>query len=158
MVSLRAGNTPSLNVGLLPYVGLEMIKLSIIVFVTLLFAAACNKTSTTEKSQINTRSSPTTAHSTRDEFASARDIFRNICARCHRANAEGGTFELEGVTMKVPSLKGEHARQLTDEQIAQQIANGGRGMPSFKSRLKPDQINEMVRFIRQELQEGAVAK
>ena len=45
-----------------------------------------------------------------------------------------------------------HALKHTDEQLANKIANGEDEMPSFKNRLSPEQIDDLVRFIRSEFQ------
>jgi mono/diheme cytochrome c family protein len=40
----------------------------------------------------------------------------------------------------------------TDEQLAQQIAEGDDEMPAFKDKLSAEEINELVRYIRTEFQ------
>ena len=62
--------------------------------------------------------------------------------------------EIKGKSLKVPSLKTGGAVKDSDRELSSQIANGGDGMPAFKERLNPDQISELVRFIREELQSG----
>ncbi|MFN2480848.1 MAG: cytochrome c, partial [Pyrinomonadaceae bacterium] len=42
----------------------------------------------------------------------------------------------------------------SDAEYAKQITEGGEGMPKFKDRLTPEQINGLVRFIRSEFQSG----
>ena len=59
---------------------------------------------------------------------------------------------MKGKRLKVPSLRTGGAVKDSDKELGDQIANGGDGMPAFKERLSPDQINELVRFIREELQ------
>ncbi|HEY0101629.1 MAG TPA: cytochrome c, partial [Pyrinomonadaceae bacterium] len=90
-----------------------------------------------------------------DELASARTTYQAVCARCHRDNGEGGTVEFEeGGALKVPSFKTGHGLTHTEAQFARQIAKGGDGMPAFEKRLTPEQINGLVRYIRQEIQAG----
>jgi len=93
--------------------------------------------------------SPTTPP---DEFAAARTIFKERCAKCHGASADGGPVTIEGKTLKVPSLKAGHALKHSDEDFVDQITDGGDGMPAFKDKLQPNEINELVRFIRKEFQ------
>ncbi|WP_337117317.1 cytochrome c, partial [Staphylococcus aureus] len=50
------------------------------------------------------------------------------------------------------NLKSPQARALSDEQMRQQIANGKGAMPPFAGRLTPEQINALVKYIRQEIQ------
>ena len=61
-------------------------------------------------------------------------------------------MQVEGREMKVPNLTGEHARKPTDEKIATKISEGDDEMPAFKDKLSPQQIQDLVRFIRKEFQ------
>jgi mono/diheme cytochrome c family protein len=90
-----------------------------------------------------------------DELAAARTTYTQVCSVCHGEQGDGGTVTIEGKKLKVPSLKEGHALNHTDEQLARKINNGGDGMPAFKDRLKPEQISEIVRFVRREFQSGA---
>ena len=90
---------------------------------------------------------------TPDEFAAVRAVYAQECLRCHQAEGQGGVFEEPGLKpLKVPSLREGHALGHTDAQLARQITNGGEGMPAFKARLKPEQITQLVAFIRKEFQ------
>lgn len=98
---------------------------------------------------------PASATPAADEFASIRATYNAACVRCHKENGEGGLVELdEGARLKVPSFKAGHALKHDDAEYARQIAKGGEGMPAFGRRLSPEQINELVRFIRREFQAG----
>ncbi|HEY0078794.1 MAG TPA: cytochrome c [Pyrinomonadaceae bacterium] len=132
-----------------------------------LLALACTGNNTTTNnsgdiSRANTASSPAASATpsptpTPDEFAAARTTYNAVCIRCHKDNGEGGLVELDEKTkLKVPSLKEGHGLTHTDQQFARQIAQGGDGMPAFKNRLSPEQIDELVRFIRREFQVGLV--
>jgi mono/diheme cytochrome c family protein len=83
-----------------------------------------------------------------------RPIYAEACARCHKLDGEGGTVEVLGKKLKVPSFKQGHALKHTDEEFAKQIAEGGDGMPAFKDRLDKEKINALVRLIRKEFQSG----
>jgi mono/diheme cytochrome c family protein len=87
-----------------------------------------------------------------DEFASARANFQKHCTACHGEKGEGGLAKVDKKQIKVPSLKAAHAIKHTDEQLTKMITNGEEEMPSFKDKLKPDEIAEMVRFVRKEFQ------
>jgi mono/diheme cytochrome c family protein len=71
-------------------------------------------------------------------------FFRSNCVVCHGKEADGG--ELAG--RAVPSLRTGEARQKSDAELYEQIANGKNGMPPFKYQLTEQQIRNMVRFIR----------
>src|SRR5256885_3290921 len=118
----------------------------------LLAAVACKQQSTTRSS--NTTAKPG-ASSTPDQFANARGYYAKDCQNCHVANGEGGPVKLEdGTRLKVPSLREGHALRHPDSDFLKQITKGGDGMPAFEKKLNPDQINELIRFIRHEFQGG----
>jgi mono/diheme cytochrome c family protein len=51
-----------------------------------------------------------------------------------------------------------HGLTHTDAEFAKQISNGGDGMPAFKDRLKPEQVDALVKFIRRDIQAGLTPK
>lgn len=93
---------------------------------------------------------------TPDEFAAVRGIYASTCQNCHQPGGAGGTVqdEASGKPLRVPSLRGGDAARHTDAQLARKISNGDpdEGMPAFKTRLSPEQIDQLVRFIRTEFQ------
>jgi mono/diheme cytochrome c family protein len=92
------------------------------------------------------------ATATPDEFAFARANYAKHCSACHADQGEGGVVTVEGVKLKVPSLKAGHALKHTDEDFVEQIEKGGDGMPKFKDKLSAEEITAMVRFLRHEFQ------
>jgi mono/diheme cytochrome c family protein len=143
---------------------MKHLKLALFISVITMFAVACASTndkavSNGNSNDANTTSTPSAAKPTAaapsDDLAAARSTYKAVCARCHQENGEGGTIEFdEGGTLKVPSFKTGHGLTHTEAQFARQIAKGGDGMPAFEKKLTPEQINGLVRFIRQELQAG----
>ncbi|MBC7912347.1 MAG: cytochrome c, partial [Pyrinomonadaceae bacterium] len=91
-----------------------------------------------------------------DEMAEIRVIYADECATCHKENGEGGSVKLDEKRINVPSFKKGHALSHTDEEFVKQIAVGGDGMPAFKDKLKPEQINLLVKYVRQQFQSGIV--
>ncbi len=75
-------------------------------------------------------------------------FFRQNCAVCHGAKGEGKQIGEK----YAPDLRAEKIVNDPDEKLFQQISNGGNGMPAFKYQLTDDQIKEMIRFIRQDIQ------
>jgi len=141
---------------------MKLLKLAL-VLVTLASVYACtggdnnNKTAnnaanSTANANASAQASPTPAAPTPtpDELAAAHVTYNTICVRCHKADGTGGEVELEeGQKIKVTNLR-EHGRRDTDKHLADKIANGDGDMPPFKQRLSPEQINELVRYIRRE--------
>lgn len=60
--------------------------------------------------------------------------------------------EIDGKKFKVPSLREGHALHHTDDKFIVQIREGDEEMPAFKDKLKPEEIKDLVRFIRKEFQ------
>lgn len=83
---------------------------------------------------------PLIAGASSDSQRAGAEVFSTSgCAHCHGADGQGGE--------KGPNLhnlrKKEHADKIRD-----QIVNGGNGMPPFGDALKPEQISQLVDFLR----------
>jgi mono/diheme cytochrome c family protein len=144
---------------------MKLVKLFIVAIALALFLVACGDSTTTNQTVNTGGTQPSPAASPKvsvtasatpaDELASARKEFAQFCSACHQDGGEGGTVKIEGKPLKVPSLKEGHALKHTDEEFAKQISKGGDGMPPFKDKLTPEQINGLVRFIRRDIQGNA---
>ncbi len=74
--------------------------------------------------------------------------YERNCATCHGPRGEGKQLG----TLNVPSLRQGATAGRTDEQLFTQISDGGKGMPPFKHTFDDRQIQDLVRFIREEFQ------
>lgn len=119
-----------------------------------LLAVACSSKTTAPNN--NTKNAPpSSAASTPDPFAAARGLFAKNCQTCHQPDGTGGRVKLEdGTRLRVPSFHEGHALRHPDSEFRKQIEKGGDGMPTFKDKLSAQQIDELIRFIRQEFQGG----
>ena len=119
-----------------------------------MFGIACTETATPTNTSTATRSaSPVpTASASVDEFANARANFTKNCEACHGPNGEGGLAKVDTKQIKVPSLKADHAKKHSDAELTKIITGGEEEMPSFKDKLKPEEITELVRFVRHHFQ------
>src|SRR5437868_169958 len=128
-----------------------MVRSLVLSVVLLLVLSAAGCTATTKTTSTNT-STPGPA-ATPDAFAASRATFMKNCKECHGGKGEGGPVKLEdGTKLKVPSLREGHASHHPDSDFLKQITKGGDGMPAFKDKLKPEEIDDLVRFIRHEFQ------
>ena len=119
-------------------------------FLPMLFITGCNRSATPPVA--NTKAP---ANATPDQFAAMRVTYDKNCKGCHGEKGQGGPVKLEdGTKLKVPSLREGHALHHPDSDFVKQITKGGDGMPAFRDKLKPDQINDLIRFIRHEFQGG----
>jgi cytochrome c553 len=75
-------------------------------------------------------------------------IFRQNCAICHGAEAEGR--QMDGRV--IPSLRRGETAQKSEQEIYNQIYNGGNGMLPFKGQLSENEIQRMVKFVKNDLQ------
>jgi mono/diheme cytochrome c family protein len=80
--------------------------------------------------------------------ATPRVLYERNCAVCHGPQGQGTQLG----TMKTPPLVSGAALTDPDEKFFKQISDGGNGMPPFKYTLDDKQINDLVRFIREEIQ------
>ena len=144
---------------------MKLVKLFIVATAIALFALACgDSTSTNQMANTATQSTPSaspkaTASATpQDELADAKKSYAQVCANCHGDKGEGGPVKIEGKLLKVPSLIEGHALKHTDAEFAKQITEGGGGMPPFKDKLTPEQINNIVKYLRRDIQGGVAPK
>ena len=75
-------------------------------------------------------------------------VFRQKCAICHGTEAEGK--EMDGKI--VPSLRRSEVAQKSEQEIYNQIYNGGNGMLPFKGQLSDNEIRKLARFVKYDLQ------
>jgi mono/diheme cytochrome c family protein len=80
----------------------------------------------------------------------ARELFARNCAVCHGPSGEGKQVG----TLQVPPLREGRAVQDPDARLLSQIHDGGNGMPPFKFTLTDEQIQDLLRFVREEIQKG----
>jgi mono/diheme cytochrome c family protein len=121
-----------------------------VIFAIFLMSSCAQTENTNTPTATTTPAARATA--TPDEFASARASFAKHCVACHGAEGEGGVKTVDNKKLKVPSFSTGHALKHTDEDFVEQIMKGGDGMPEFKDKLSPEEINLLVRFVRHEFQ------
>jgi quinohemoprotein ethanol dehydrogenase len=78
----------------------------------------------------------------------ARELFARNCAVCHGPSGEGKQVG----TLQVPPLREGRAVEDPDARLLSQIHDGGKGMPPFKFTLTDEQIQDLLRFVREEIQ------
>jgi cytochrome c551 len=132
---------------------MKSVMLTVAVVLMTCLALACSENNGQPGRTASPTAPPATAPAaTPDEFATVRPIYKKDCADCHGDNGDGGPVTVDGKKIRVPSLKADHALKHTDEDFVDQITNGGDGMPAFKGKVQPAEIDLLVKFIRKEFQ------
>ena len=114
--------------------------------ILVLSVVACDKT------KISTTSTSSTSPTPADRWAPTRAVFASKCEGCHGARGEGGIVKVDDLKLKVPSLREGKVLRHSDEDYADQVLKGGDGMPSFKDKLTPQEIEDLIKLIREEFQ------
>lgn len=131
---------------------MKLCTLALTIVSGVLFLSSCNKPASEIANNAPVASPTAKPVATTDEFAAVRATFKKDCARCHGEDGSGGLKTLEGKKLKVPNFREGHALKHSDDDFVKQITNGGDGMPKFQDKLTPQEINDLVRFIRHEFQ------
>ncbi|HEX5888899.1 MAG TPA: cytochrome c [Pyrinomonadaceae bacterium] len=132
---------------------LILLALSCVAFA--LVGIACTETATpTNTATPRTAASPAAPSPSPsvDELANARANYAKNCEGCHGPEGQGGLAKVDNKQIKVPSLHAEHAIKHTDAEITDFITNGHEEMPAFKDKLRPEEVTELVRFVRKTFQ------
>jgi len=131
---------------------MKLCILALAVVYALLVISGCGTPANENVNNVPTATPAAKATATPDEFAVARANYAKHCSACHGDEGKGGLVKVDNVKLKVPNLTEGHALEHPDEKLVKQITNGGDGMPKFKDKLSPEEINAMVRFVRHEFQ------
>ncbi len=76
----------------------------------------------------------------------AAATYKAKCSACHGADAKGDTPV--GKKMGIKDLSSPEVQKLSDDELTAVIADGKNKMPSYKKSLKPEQIKELVGYVR----------
>lgn len=126
-------------------------KLIVLTSVNILLLACSKSGAIKTADPSNVKSDPPGATATTD--SKTHELFTKNCSICHQPGGEGGTVKLEDNTkLKVPSLKSDKVIRHSDKDYTSQILKGGDGMPAFKDKLKEEEIKDLIRFIREQIQ------
>jgi cytochrome c6 len=73
-------------------------------------------------------------------------VYKAKCVACHGADGKGETTV--GKANKVRDLGSADVQKQSDDELAGIIGNGKGKMPAYGKSLKPEQIKELVAYIR----------
>ena len=133
---------------------MKLISLVLSCAVIVVFSIACTETATPTNTSTATRTAspaPSLAAAA-DPFAAAQANYQKNCEACHGPSGEGGLVKVENKQIKVASLKSDHAKKHSDDELTKIITGGEEEMPGFKDKLTAEQITELVRYVRHHFQ------
>lgn len=76
----------------------------------------------------------------------AAKIYKANCVLCHAADGSGNTSS--GKALKAKDLASNEVQQKSDAELTDVIAKGKGKMPAFGAKLKPEDVKQLVSFIR----------
>jgi cytochrome c6 len=76
----------------------------------------------------------------------AAPTYKAKCSACHSADGKGETAM--GKKFGLRDLASPEVQKLSDDELNSIIADGKDKMPSYKKSLKPEQVKELVAYIR----------
>jgi len=77
----------------------------------------------------------------------AAKAYKKNCVLCHAADGSGSTAS--GKAMKAKDLRSHEVQEKSDAELAEFITQGKDKMPAFGKKLKPDDIKQLVAYIRE---------
>jgi cytochrome c6 len=77
----------------------------------------------------------------------AAKSFKTNCALCHAPDGSGSSPT--GKALKAKDLRSPEVQQQSDADLTLVISKGKGKMPAFGAKLKPDEIKEMVAYVRE---------
>jgi mono/diheme cytochrome c family protein len=145
---------------------MKFLKIGLIAIFSTLFILACSKANNTTNSTNNStavvvnsnNSAPKNTNTApsvpTDELASAKKIFTDDCAKCHKETGTGGETEADGKKFKVPDFTSEKLKADFDEEDWTDIITNGAGknMPAFGKKLSEADIKNLIKLIRRDFQ------
>jgi cytochrome c6 len=73
-------------------------------------------------------------------------LFKSKCVMCHGEDGSGNTPS--GKALKAKDLRSDEVQKNSDSGLTDIITKGRNKMPAFGQKLKPDQIQQLVAYIR----------
>ena len=74
-------------------------------------------------------------------------LYKTNCAMCHAADGSGNSPS--GKALKAKDLRSDEVQKKSDAELIEGISKGQGKMPAFGKKLKPEQIQQLVSYVRQ---------
>jgi mono/diheme cytochrome c family protein len=81
------------------------------------------------------------------DVAKGKQQFQGMCAVCHNADSDAKKVGpgLKGLFKRDKLVNG---KKPTEANVRDKIANGGNGMPAYKDMLSPQQMDDLVAYLK----------
>jgi cytochrome c6 len=76
----------------------------------------------------------------------AASAFKGNCIACHGSDGAGTAL---GKSMQAPDLRSDEVQKKPDADLAKVISEGKNNMPAFHNTLNPQQVQDLVGYVRQ---------
>jgi cytochrome c6 len=76
----------------------------------------------------------------------AAKVYKTNCVLCHAVDGSGSSAS--GKAMKAKDLKSHEVQEKSDAELTEFIIQGKGKMPAFGKKLKPEDIKQLVAYIR----------
>ena len=137
---------------------MNAIKLFVIAAAAGLLIAACGQNSQTPNSSGNSnKGAPATSPATAQTNSPSADVelgaqlYAENCQICHQNTGKGGkNLTIQGKKISPADLTSDKAKKHSDQNLIKDIIEGAPddGMPPFKDKLSPDQMKQIVTYLR----------
>jgi cbb3-type cytochrome c oxidase subunit III len=122
-------------------------------FLILILAFTCLTVVSAAQAKPAPGQKPAAAIPTPESVANGAALFKRHCVMCHGATGVGDGPAAKTLKGKLPSLADKTVMsKLTDAQIHETITTGKKtevgNMPALGKRLKPEEITDIVNFVR----------
>jgi cytochrome c6 len=113
-------------------------------------ATANNAAANNTKAAANATPAPTATV----EAASGAKLYSTNCANCHKENGKGGKVTIEGKTIEPDDLTTAKMAAKSDDKLFGYVMDGfpEDGMPPFKDKLKEQEIKDIIKYLRSDIQ------
>lgn len=76
----------------------------------------------------------------------AASLFKSKCVMCHGEDGSGNTSS--GKALKAKDLRSAETQSKSEAELTEVITKGRNKMPAFGQTLRPDQIQQLVAYVR----------
>lgn len=91
------------------------------------------------------------ATSPQPKIMSGNELYIENCQICHQDTAKGGkNLTIKGKKLSPADLTSDKIKNKSDDELVKEITEGvpDEGMPSFKDKLKPEEMKRIVEYLR----------